>query len=190
MIETFAHRLAQKLISLSSEDTVTTDDIAVVSYGIECLLNLCIPFFFFLIYSCFTHRILGMVYFLISFLFLRNHIGGFHAKSHIRCLLYSTIYGRFFLWLLTLPILPGLYIKLSIYGIILAGIAIGKPICQTNMNSTRARMNSYITIILECLCMICFDKIWHSTTLSTAIFLGSCAAAILYIPGRIFQHNT
>ena len=95
-----------------------------------------------------------------------------------------------FLWLLTLPILPGLYIKLSIYGIILAGIAIGKPICQTNMNSTRARMNSYITIILECLCMICFDKIWHSTTLSTAIFLGSCAAAILYIPGRIFQHNT
>lgn len=95
-----------------------------------------------------------------------------------------------FLWLLTLSILPGLYIKLSIYGIILAGIAIGKPICQTNMNSTRARMNSYITIILECLCMICFDKIWHFTTLSTAIFLGSCAAAILYIPGRIFQHNT
>ena len=119
MIETFAHRLAQKLISLSTKNTVTKDDIAVVSYGIECLLNLCIPFFFFLIYSCFTHRILGMVYFLISFLFLRNHIGGFHAKSHIRCLLYSTIYGLFFLWLLTLPILPGLYIKLSIYGIIL-----------------------------------------------------------------------
>lgn len=113
----------------------------------------------------------------------------FPCKSHIRCMLYSTIYGLFFLWLLKLPILPGLYIKLSIYGIILAGIAIGKPICQTNMNSTRARMNSYITIILECLCMICYDKIWHSATLSTAIFLGSCAAAILYIPGRIFQHN-
>ena len=32
------------------ENTVTKDDIAVVSYGIECLLNLCIPFFFFLIY--------------------------------------------------------------------------------------------------------------------------------------------
>lgn len=190
MIETFAHRLAQKLISLSTKNTVTKDDIAVVSYGIECLLNLCIPFFFFLIYSCFTHRILGMVYFLISFLFLRNHIGGFHAKSHIRCMLYSTIYGLFFLWLLKLPILPGLYIKLSIYGIILAGIAIGKPICQTYINSTQVRRNSYITIILECLCMICYDKIWHSATLSTAIFLGSCAAAILYIPGRIFQHNT
>ena len=50
MIETFAHRLAQKLISLSTKNTVTKDDIAVVSYGIECLLNLCIPFFFFLIY--------------------------------------------------------------------------------------------------------------------------------------------
>ena len=48
MIETFAHRLAQKLISLSTKNTVTKDDIAVVSYGIECLLNLCIPFFFFL----------------------------------------------------------------------------------------------------------------------------------------------
>lgn len=47
MIETFAHRLAQKLISLSTKNTVTKDDIAVVSYGIECLLNLCIPFFFF-----------------------------------------------------------------------------------------------------------------------------------------------
>lgn len=63
MIETFAHRLAQKLISLSTKNTVTKDDIAVVSYGIECLLNLCIPFFFFLIYSCFTRRIFGMVYF-------------------------------------------------------------------------------------------------------------------------------
>ena len=32
MIETFAHRLAQKLISLSTKNTVTKDDIAVVSY--------------------------------------------------------------------------------------------------------------------------------------------------------------
>ena len=30
MIETFAHRLAQKLISLSTKNTVTKDDIAVV----------------------------------------------------------------------------------------------------------------------------------------------------------------
>ena len=83
MIETFAHRLAQKLISLSTKNTVTKDDIAVVSYGIECLLNLCIPFFFFLIYSCFTHRILGMVYFLISFLFLVKVKLTSHLKSLI-----------------------------------------------------------------------------------------------------------
>ena len=60
MIETFAHRLAQKLISLSSKNTVTKDDIAVVSYGIECLLNLCILFYIFLFYA--SHLWYGLLF--------------------------------------------------------------------------------------------------------------------------------
>ena len=37
--------------------------------------------------------LIPMLIWCVMFLMLRNYIGGYHAKTHFRCILYSSVYG-------------------------------------------------------------------------------------------------
>ena len=67
----------------------------------ECIINTFIPLIIIFIYAYFSHRLPDMFIWLFSFLLLRNFIGGYHASSHIRCIILSSIVGILSIILMT-----------------------------------------------------------------------------------------
>ncbi len=88
MIATISKKIS---IALLKSNAINQEELNVYAYGIQLLimsiLDWCITFLFmFLIGEIY----LSIIYFLVFFL-LRKHCGGYHAKTHIRCLLASNI---------------------------------------------------------------------------------------------------
>lgn len=179
MIHYLSQLLAKKLIMLTKKNNDTIDDFLILTYGIECIIHFAIPIFFYSLYAYFTHQFKKLLCFLLSFFCLRNFIGGFHAASHMRCLFYSTLYGLFFLWLLTTPISLTWYIKLFIYLFMFLILSLLHPICPPK-HTTRLTLYATITLFAECMfsLSVVFPSLSH---LGNACFYGSCAAFLCYL---------
>ena len=120
MIEIFAKKFSRWIISKTGDDT--RYDILV--YGAECFISEVIAnLVLFLFAFVFNIPIYTLVW-LIGFLLSRIWFGGYHAKSHFLCIVYSTIIGilcvqislglpaSFFM--LPVEIVPGLLTAFSI----------------------------------------------------------------------------
>lgn len=92
MIEYISRLLAKSLYDDNTEKS-SCEEIEVLQYGIECIINMLIPLIIIFIYAFLSHKTLDMFIWLFSFLLLRNFIGGYHASSHIRCIVLSSIVG-------------------------------------------------------------------------------------------------
>lgn len=92
MIE-YISRLLAKSLSGDNTEKNSCEEIEVLQYGIECIINMLIPLIIIFIYSLIFHKTLDMFIWLFSFLLLRNYIGGYHASSHIRCIVLSSLVG-------------------------------------------------------------------------------------------------
>lgn len=92
MIENISRFLAKLLCDDNTEKS-SCEEIEVLQYGIECIINILIPLIIIYVYSLISHKTFDMVIWLFSFLLLRNYIGGYHASSHIRCIVFSSIVG-------------------------------------------------------------------------------------------------
>ena len=86
MIEKISHYFSKQLAANTEEEEI-------LQYGFECLINTFIPVIFFLVFAIVQNMITETMIWLILFLLLRNYIGGYHASSHVRCIVISTIYG-------------------------------------------------------------------------------------------------
>ena len=65
-------------------------------YGFEILLSTVINIALVLIIASFFHSLFESVYFMGTFILIRNAGGGYHAKSHIACILtFTTIFTVF-----------------------------------------------------------------------------------------------
>ena len=93
MIEYISKLLAKSLYTDKNTEESSYEEIAILQYGIECIINTFIPLIIIFIYAYFSHRLPDMFIWLFSFLLLRNFIGGYHASSHIRCIILSSIVG-------------------------------------------------------------------------------------------------
>lgn len=93
MIEYISRLLAKSLYNDDTEKS-SYEEIKILQHGIECIINTLIPLVIIFIYAIFSHRTLDMFIWLFSFLLLRNFIGGYHASSHIRCIVLSSFVHR------------------------------------------------------------------------------------------------
>ena len=78
--------------------------------------------------------LIPMLIWCVMFLMLRNYIGGYHAKTHFRCILYSSVYGVIamygIIWLAVVP----LTVKLIVCGgLLLINIFTGPVIHDENL---------------------------------------------------------
>ena len=92
MIEKISALFASYLCKKSGTEISKTEH-EILQYGLECIINTYTPIIFFVIYACSSKMLLEMITWLLTFLFYRNLIGGYHASTHIRCILLSTLYG-------------------------------------------------------------------------------------------------
>lgn len=94
MIEKISRIISYKLLLFRNADEISNDDLDILQYGLECIINTLIPIIIFLIVAFHQHMIFDLVLWLITFLITRNYIGGYHARTHLRCIFISTITGE------------------------------------------------------------------------------------------------
>lgn len=92
MIEQLSNFLAHKLIN-QYDDSSDSPDIEVIQYGIECVINTAVPLVLIFAYSICCDSVFEMITWVVTFLLLRNYLGGYHASSHISCMILSSFYG-------------------------------------------------------------------------------------------------
>ena len=92
MIKYLSIKIANYIANISNTP-ISKDDIDILRYGLESIINTTITvtiiIFFSFIKKCIS---LGMLW-IFSFLTFRKYINGFHAKSHFSCIVYSSILG-------------------------------------------------------------------------------------------------
>ncbi len=92
MITAYSKKIVNWLINHSgiSEDE---DQIEIYVYGLECFLNTAITVFILFLWSILTHSLLETFCWIITFIILRHHAGGFHAPTQFTCILTSSLLG-------------------------------------------------------------------------------------------------
>lgn len=85
-------RLAQNAAYFFAEkDVIKKEDIKIYAYGYEILFSEAINWIITIIISIATKSVLKTIVYMISFMQLRESIGGFHAKTHLGCIIISTV---------------------------------------------------------------------------------------------------
>lgn len=183
MIEKISSIIAKYICNNMSANTIESK-YEIIEYGIECIINITIPIVFFFCYSLICGSIFEMATWLTIFLIYRNHIGGYHASSHLKCILFSTVYGLLALyvipWAIYIPFPHKTFFLLLCFTI---HIFINPIIHhEENRNPTylkQCRIKILITLLISCLLIILFNRLM--TPISNAIFIGIISAEFLYI---------
>ncbi len=173
---------------LEQQNRFTAEDKELYRYGIQQGLNLALNILTTIIIGCFCGMIFPSILFLLSYMPLRSFCGGYHAKTHIRCYIYSVI-------MITSILLIAKYVTFSIlvYGILvlvsLAVIFLLAPVEDRNKALDNAekkvfRKRACTIAVLEVLIYHIFLIIRFTNSykiLSIALF----SLSILMIIGRI-----
>lgn len=193
MIEKLAYFLAKKMVAATAKNSKDSDDIEVLAYGFECIFNMLVPFICFLVYSVWNHIYVEMLCCLVAFLFLRNYIGGYHASSHIKCLIYSTVYGCIVLYLLShIHGIPWIF-KITSYILFLFLTVLLSPILRNDVSDydliyiKHIKRNAYITLSIQCL--LCLSLSVFIPSIGDAIFYGSFSSIVLFVIEKL-THKT
>lgn len=173
---------------LEQQNKFTSEDKEIYRYGIQQGLNLALNILTTILIGALCGMLYPSILFLICYMPLRSFCGGYHAKTHIRCYIYSVI-------MITSILLVAKYLTFNIlvYEILvlmsLIAIFLLAPIEDKNkvLDSDEKRVfrkRSCIIAVLEILIYHIF-VITHFTNsykiLSTALF----SLSILMIIGRI-----
>lgn len=110
--------LSLKIVSFfTSIEIVRKEDQEVYAYGVELLLATVINFIILCILAVITGTIMETALFLLSFLPLRQLVGGYHAKNHLRCFL--ILISVYMIFVLALSIIITKPVLTVIIGVIL-----------------------------------------------------------------------
>lgn len=181
MIEYISRLLAK---SLSGDNTAknSCEEIEVLQYGIECIINMLIPVIIIFIYSFLSHKTLDMFIWLFSFLLLRNYIGGYHASSHFRCIVLSSILG--ILSIISISHISTAYFVLKMLIVVMLFIVflIIGPILQNEsykymQQSLRNKAIFTFMIYIAGILLLFFLNLQYWTSL----YVGTISACVLYI---------
>lgn len=181
MIENISKFLAKLLCDDNTEKS-SCEEIEVLQYGIECIINILIPLIIIFIYSFCSHKTLDMIIWFFSFLLLRNFIGGYHASSHIRCIVLSSIVG--ILSIILVSRMSTAYFSLKLLIIVLFFIVflmIGPMLQNDSYNHMKQSLSMKaiftFVIYLAGILLLFFLNLQYWASL----YIGTISAFVLYI---------
>ena len=106
------HEISIKIVDFLLKHGTAPKNRSIYIYGTECFLSECIGNVLLFAVALPLHQGTSMLIWLLSFLSIRTHLGGYHAPTHWLCLIISTLVGigsLFFNWIWT---------KLGMYSIL------------------------------------------------------------------------
>ncbi|MBE5946391.1 MAG: hypothetical protein E7259_05500 [Lachnospiraceae bacterium] len=182
MIEYISRLLAKLLYDYNNNERASCEEIDILQYGIECIINILIPLIIIFIYAFFSHSTIEMFIWLFSFLLLRNFIGGYHASSHIRCIVLSSIVG-----ILSIILISHMSTELFIFKIIIivllfiVFLVIGPMIQDESykymQQSLRQKAIGTFVIYIASILLLFFLNLHYWASL----YIGTISACVLYI---------
>ena len=187
MIEKLAFVLAKNIyLSVETEDihknNLKNEEIEVLRYGIECIINMSIPLMFLLVYAWHARMLLSAIIWFATFLALRNYFGGYHASSHLQFILYSCGYEMICLYGILKMMAISLKIKLLICGgMLLFNVWLGPVIYDIYLERYRQRFYKYGIIVLSGEVTLAIFLKNFNQMYENAVFMGIFSAEILYL---------
>lgn len=179
MIQRISHYFSKKLASNSEEQEI-------LQYGFECLINTLIPIILYFLFALTQNMIFESIIWLVLFLLLRNYIGGYHASSHGRCIIISTLYGLLTLFCInyfkSIPITIEIAVCSSVA---ILHILLGPIITDSDLieNYKKYKIIGFIIIIMESIFMSIFN--FYDIELHSCLFFSLVSAVILHYMERI-----
>ncbi|MCX7771758.1 MAG: accessory gene regulator B family protein [Clostridia bacterium] len=102
MLQQFAHKLTQNLLDMQ---IVKEEDKEIYQYGMEALISTLVNTVIVVIIGMLTGLLKETLIYLISFAILRVYSGGYHAKTHLGCILtFLTVFCSFMVCALIIPV--------------------------------------------------------------------------------------
>ena len=177
MFEKISMKLSQMITSTDAD----SDETDVIRYGLECIINTLIPIIIYTIYSAINHQINDMIVWLIFFLGLRNYIGGYHAPTQLSCIVISTLFGIFSLYIDLCLSVSFIFYKIALMIIMMMIFIVVGPIMQYPSDSLKKRL-SLFAVSFQVFGIIIFTMLLHlKVRLGNAIFIGMISAYLLYL---------
>ncbi len=186
MVKSISRYLAGKLSN-------NKDQCDILTYGLECIINTFIPVLIYIVYSAFHAMMLPMLCWLGSFLVYRNIIGGYHAKSHFRCILASIILGIISLSAIQFFTNISLLIKIIVIVLLIILRTQSNPIIHRNEHANdtvylkKQKKKSIFMLIFFLGIIVLFHLI--NPSVSSAVFIGIISAEILYMIYKLLPHQ-
>lgn len=185
-------RIAESFIDWMIANGANQDDRDVYIYGIECFVNAFTADAIMLLIGYMTNRLPAAILWIIFFTIVRTQVGGYHATTHLRCLLASTALGSvcIFAYPLLSPykLLIFLLSLLSLLIIIKIAPVIHKnhPVSERRIKPIRWRAIAGGAVELALITLFLFIY----ADLSGIIFLALFSATILGFIGYLFTYKT
>lgn len=181
MIEHLSRLIAKSLYNNTAEKS-SSEEIEMLQYGIECIINILIPLIIIFIYAFRSHKTLDMFIWFLSFLLLRNFIGGYHTSSHIRCIILSSFVGILSIILISNMSTAFFIFKILIIVLLFTAFLMIGPMLQNQSyiymkQSLRKKAIWTFLIYIASIFLLFFLNIQYWTSL----YIGTISACVLYL---------
>lgn len=189
MLKRFSEKIANKM---SGEGIIQSEDIEAYSYSIEITLATIINFISIVVIAIIFGCFVEMIMFAIGFVPLRMLKGGYHADTHLGCILILILCAtllmlliKFELWFYSIPIL----IAATIYLFISQGKNSNQLI--TEKKQKKFNMTARVIIALYAVFCVIIALIWRFTPIIFALLYGVGIAGIsLFVSKHIRKQIT
>ena len=193
-------KIAQRMAYFFAEKKfIKPEEKDIYSYGYEIMISETINWVITFVIAVITQRIMETFFYMLAFMRLRGALGGFHAKSHLGCIVISTaVYVVCLFILYGTPI--NAYWILAVVGLILhIGLVFAiAPVAHTNkpfVNKEeyfKFRKKSYrLSVIYAIVCLVLMTFQWEIFKIyGYAILLGMLSASISMLIEHIKQKET
>ena len=188
MIKLILNKMKEHHLIVSKEDEI------IFRYGLELLLNALISVSILLIMGTLLGYLKETVIFYLTYLFLKKNTGGYHAQSHVGCILQFNLFCLILFLIYKYGMLPiceaGILTLLGISVFFFAPLEdknkkVTDEQLQMHKRSCRAKL---VLITAFCLCL----KIFHieQNSLYDFFYLGLLMVSITILLGALKKHIT
>lgn len=188
------HTLSQKLTTTFIHlNIIPESDRDIYIYSFELLLSAIINLVVAAVMIAVSGQVLGGVVFVGVFLILRQSVGGYHAKTHFRCILsFTVIFGVFLAVLMFLPALYRLPVILASLVFSVPVIVLCAPVAHVNkplseMEQLRlGRLAKLLGVTLTLLIMVGV-YLFSGNVLSLSAALAMLTVSLSALFGRFYK---
>lgn len=179
MISVLSNKIA---LILHKNDDENLIDIEVYSYGLELIIstlaNVLVMVILSVVFGCFKE----MVFYFMFFSMLRVFAGGYHASTHLKCILFYSTTSLMVIWIVRNVFSNGYGILLVVLAFILATLlvlryapvdSVNKPFSETERKIYRLRSKQ--VILVQSVVLLILFIVYKDTT----IYMLCCVSGML-----------